>query len=49
VAYRSQAGRFVEQHQWDAPGFTDPRPILQWRIVHYFCIDQLRPIGMAIA
>jgi len=30
VAYRSQAGRFVEQHQWDAPRFTDPLPIMQW-------------------
>jgi hypothetical protein len=30
VAYRSLAGRFVEQHQWDAPGFTDPLPIWRW-------------------
>ena len=30
VNYRSVAGVFVEQHQWDAPQFTDPLPIWRW-------------------
>ena len=34
VAYRSLAGAFVEQHQWDAAAFTDPLPIWQCRLWH---------------
>jgi hypothetical protein len=30
VPYRRPLGRFVEQHQWDAPRLTDPLPIWQW-------------------